>query len=186
MASRKITIIVVIAAAVIAASLIAFSLMQSNKIAYPPNSDQTNPTYATIDGVECRPAESLDMHIHTHLDVIVNDHAYTVPGAIGIPGNQCFYWLHTHSTDGIIHIESPRQMNFTLGQFIDIWDHTQHDPTLSASIAAGPVTAYVNGVKYQGDYRTVQLNSREEIALVIGSSSTLPIPATYPDSGPPA
>ncbi len=33
----------------------------------------------------------------------------------------CFYWLHTHTEDGIIHIESPVQRTFTLGHFFAIW-----------------------------------------------------------------
>ena len=43
-------------------------------------------------------------------------------------GGQCFYWLHTHTSDGVIHIESPTQRIYTLGQFFDEW----HQP-LSAN-----------------------------------------------------
>ena len=49
--------------------------------------------------------------------------ARQIPAGIGIPGAQgqntaagelitsgtCFYWLHTHAADGIIHIESARR-----------------------------------------------------------------------------
>ena len=34
----------------------------------------------------------------------------------------CFYWLHTHAEDGIIHVESPSTTEtFTLGQFFAEW-----------------------------------------------------------------
>ena len=29
--------------------------------------------------------------------------------------------MHTHASDGIIHMEAPKQMTFTLGEFFDIW-----------------------------------------------------------------
>jgi len=34
----------------------------------------------------------------------------------------CLYWLHTHVADGIIHIETPGERSFTLGEFFDIWN----------------------------------------------------------------
>ena len=66
-------------------------------------------------------SEQTIFHIHAHLTVVVDGAARQVPAAIGIPGAQpqsaaqgpfissgtCFYWLHTHAADGIIHIESP-------------------------------------------------------------------------------
>ena len=36
-------------------------------------------------------------------------------------GGQCIYWLHTHAPDGVIHIESPTQRIYTLGNFFDDW-----------------------------------------------------------------
>ena len=61
------------------------------------------------------------LHVHTHLTIFVNGKAQVIPYGIGIPGFQavhtaegpssqtgsCFYWLHVHANDGIIHIESP-------------------------------------------------------------------------------
>ena len=137
-----------------------------------------------IDGISCNTVETLNFHIHAHLDVILNGQNYTVPAGIGIPGNKCFFWLHTHTMDGVIHMESPRQMNFSLGQFLDIWEQTKNDPTLTSALATGPVSAYVDGVKQSGDYKSIQLNSREEIALVIGTGTST-IPKTYPSNAPP-
>ena len=76
------------------------------------------------------------VHVHTHLTIFVNGQARVIPYGVGIPGFQavetsagpfvetgsCFYWLHVHADDGIIHIESPSTtMSFTLGQFFDEW-----------------------------------------------------------------
>jgi hypothetical protein len=139
-----------------------------------------------VDGIQCNSVEVFNYHVHSHLDVFVGGQSYAVPASIGIPNNKCFYWLHTHSTDGVIHIEAPRQMNFTLGQFLDVWEKTHPDQQLSTAISSGPVTAYVNGVKYSGDYKGIELQSRSEIALVIGKSPDAAIPATYPSSAPPS
>jgi hypothetical protein len=46
---------------------------------------------------------------------------YLVPAGIGIKPPDCIYWLHTHDISGIIHVESPDNRTFTLGQFFDIW-----------------------------------------------------------------
>ena len=88
-----------------------------------------------IDGIGCQSSEQTVFHIHTHLTIFVNGQQRQVPAGIGIPGavaqqtqagpfvnsGSCFYWLHTHAADGIIHIESPVQRTFTLGEFFDEW-----------------------------------------------------------------
>ena len=92
-------------------------------------------TGQAVDGIACSTNEQTLFHIHAHLTVFVNGVARQIPAAIGIPGAQaqqtpqgpfiatgtCFYWLHTHAADGIIHIESPVHRTYTLGQFFDEW-----------------------------------------------------------------
>src|SRR5581483_12030445 len=42
--------------------------------------------------------------------------------AIGLDRNEKFITeLHTHEPDGIIHVESPVNRKFTLGEFFDVW-----------------------------------------------------------------
>ena len=102
-----------------------------------------------VDGIKCAPVEQLAYHIHAHLSVFDDGRLYALPAGIGIPGSStvqtsegpvatgghCFYWLHTHTSDGVIHIESPTQRIYTLGQFFDEW----HQP-LTANGSA-PCTA---------------------------------------------
>src|SRR3954453_16657840 len=111
-----------------------------------------------VAGIQCQTQEQAIFHIHAHLAVYVDGRARLVPEGIGIApprnvaqstggpfvtGGSCFYWLHSHTRDGIIHIESPVQRVYTLGDYFDIWNQplsaTQVGP------AKGPVTAYVNG-----------------------------------------
>ena len=43
------------------------------------------------------------------------------PIGVFVTSGSCFSWLHTHASDGIIHIESPVKRTFTLGDFFDLW-----------------------------------------------------------------
>jgi hypothetical protein len=74
-----------------------------------------------ISDISCDTMEHFKTHIHAHLDIFINGEAYPVPSNIGIIPNQCIYWLHTHDDTGVIHIESPEDRTFTLGEFFDIW-----------------------------------------------------------------
>ncbi len=141
----------------------------------------------SIDGVECHSGEMLEYHHHAHLSVFVNGQEQQVPAQIGIASTpySCFYWLHTHTTDGIIHMEAPHAMTFTLGQFMDIWQKTNKDaqsPSPSSSIfnvASGmPVKAYVaeksneQPKEVTGSPRDTPLKSQEQIVLVYGRAPT--------------
>ncbi|MDH6576098.1 hypothetical protein [Kitasatospora sp. MAP5-34] len=124
-------------------------------------------------------------HIHAHLDVYADGKAVTVPGLIGIdePGQQISP-VHTHDTSGIIHIESPVQATFSLGQFMTEWQvslSANHLGGLSTD-SAHTLTAYVNGKPVTGDPAAVTLGAHDEIALVYGTASEnaqVTVPGSY-------
>ena len=115
-----------------------------------------------------------------------------VPAAIGIPGAQpeataagpfiasgtCFYWLHTHAADGVIHIESPVQRTFTLGNFFDIWG--QPLGTDRVGQATGHVVALYNGQVYLGDPRDIPLTAHAQIQLMVGTPLIAPEQISWP------
>ncbi len=135
----------------------------------------------TVDGIQCGSTEQLAYHVHAHLVVYVNGQPRTLPGGIGIPGSavqrsaegpvaaggQCIYWLHTHAPDGVIHIESPTQRIYTLGNFFDEWHQPLNGTTVAG--AQGKVTAYVNGRQWTKDVRLIPLNPHAVIQLSVGS-----------------
>jgi hypothetical protein len=146
-----------------------------------------------VDGISCQTSEQTLFHIHAHLTVFVNGTARQVPAAIGIPGAQaqataagpfieqgkCFYWLHTHAADGIIHIESPVQRNYTLGNFFDEWGQP-----LSASRvgpASGHVVALYNGQVFKGNPRDIPLTAHGQIQLEVGTPLVAPEKITFPN-----
>lgn len=134
----------------------------------------------TVDGIKCQTNEQLVYHIHAHLAVFDDGKLYAVPAGVGIPdptvqqtnvgpvvgSGKCFYWLHTHTTDGVIHIESPSKRIYTLGDFFDVW----HQPLSSKRIAGlqGSVTALVNGKPWHRSPRDIPLLSHADIQLEIG------------------
>jgi hypothetical protein len=153
-------------------------------------------TGQTVDGIQCQTNEQTIVHVHTHLTIFVNGQARVIPYGIGIPGAQpvstaqgpfvesgsCFYWLHAHANDGIIHIESPSTtMQFTLGQFFQIWGIPLNSNQVGP--VTGKVTAFltyrghhnlVTGI-YNGDPANLPLGNHYQIQLDVGT----PIVAPY-------
>src|SRR5919199_4759716 len=142
----------------------------------------SNASAQTIDGIQCNAVEQLVFHNHAHLDIFIDGQPYTVPSQVGIVPGKCIYWLHTHDDSGIVHIESPVTRNFTLGQFFDIWKKKFSNVQIFDNIAnaTNAMYVYVNGNKINGDtnYRNVNLNEHDQIAIVFGRPPTK-IPSRY-------
>jgi hypothetical protein len=132
---------------------------------------------ATVDGVACQASEQVGYHIHSHLAIYASGAGQAVPAGIGIPGGKCLYWLHTHDATGVIHVESPVQRVYTLGQFFDIWG--QPLSTTQVGRATGDVTAFVNGKRFSGDPRSIKLTPHALIQLDVGKVVP-PQPFTFP------
>jgi hypothetical protein len=140
----------------------------------------------TVDGIQCAPLEQLAYHIHAHLQVFVNGQPRALPGAIGLLGpvaqqtpygpfygaQTCYYWLHTHASDGVVHIESPTQRIYTLGNFFDEW----RQPLSSSQVATatGAVTAFLNGNRWTKDPRGLPLSPHAVIQLDVGTPTVPP------------
>ncbi|HEU5416769.1 MAG TPA: hypothetical protein VFV41_03680 [Streptosporangiaceae bacterium] len=152
----------------------------------------TAATGKDVNGISCQTSEQTVFHIHAHLTVFVNGSARKIPAAIGIPGpvaqntaqgsfigsGTCFYWLHTHAADGIIHIESPVQRTFTLGDFFDEWGQPLGPGQVGP--ARGTVTAIYNGQHYRGDPRNIPLKAHAQIQLEVGKPLVAPESIKFP------
>src|SRR5581483_2066788 len=91
--------------------------------------------------------------------------------------SRCYYWLHVHAQDGVIHVESPVVQTYTLGQFFDLWGQ----PLSSSQVgpASGPLTVFVDGRPYPGDPRAIPLVSHEDIQLDVGTPRPPPRPVDW-------
>lgn len=119
----------------------------------------------TLDGIQCDKKEHFVSHIHTHLDIFINGKEFVVPSYIGFVPHTCKYWLHTHDDTGVIHIESPENRTFTLGQFFHIWGETFSNNQIFDNIVGdkdnNTLNVYVNGKKVDPklDYKQIPLNT---------------------------
>ena len=146
--------------------------------------------------------EYLDYHVHAHLDVFVNGHPVVIPGGIGIETSDpavkkfgsngyggipaagcaqpCISPLHTHDVDGVIHVEAPQEVQFTLGQlFKEMAVRLDSSCVDTYCAPATNVVVYVNGQPHSGDPADIVLRDLQEIAIVIGTP-----PAQIPNSFP--
>ena len=160
--------------------------------AAPLTGTATKATGQKVDGIGCDTSEQVLFHIHAHLTLFVNGAPRQVPAGIGIPGAQaqstpqgpfisngtCFYWLHTHAADGIIHTESPVQRTYTLGDFFDEWGQPLGADQVGP--AKGHVTALFNGKVYLGNPRNIPLLKHAQIQLEVGTPLVAPEKITWP------
>ena len=128
------------------------------------------PSGETVNGISCDAQEGQRIHIHMHLVIVDRLQRVDIPARIGIPeGKRCIYWLHTHTSDGILHIEAPQNRSFTLGDFFAVWGQPL---TLTSAASArahgGNVRVWVNGHEYPRDPRTVPLVAHADIWIQVG------------------
>lgn len=146
-------------------------------------------TGQSVDGIPCESAEQLQFHIHAHLAIFVDGHQRGIPPGVGIGDpveeydagpfvtGDCYYWVHTHTPDGIIHVESARRPTFTLGDFFAIWGQPLNATQVGP--AQGDIYAYVNGQPFEGDPSTIPISTHALIQLDVGSN-VAPQPFFFP------
>ena len=151
-----------------------------------PLSSSSTTNAPVIGDISCDTMEHFNTHIHAHLDIFISGKEFAIPSDIGIIPNKCIYWLHTHDDTGVIHIESPENRTFTLGEFFDIWGQNFtnsqiFDNTIGEN-GNNTLSVYVNGktmtMTTASDYRQIPINAHDEIAIVYGKSPDS-IPSSY-------
>jgi hypothetical protein len=150
-------------------------------------------------------------HDHMHLDVIVDGKRVTVPAGIGqaepvdrgpgpcppppesrtigdcAPGRYftaevAAAQLQTHTSSGIIHLQSERREVLTLGQLFDVWGVRFDAGCLGAHCGGDgkELRVYVGGTRLRGDPRRLVLRDQQVIAVVFGGpGSFASVPSTY-------
>jgi hypothetical protein len=157
----------------------------------------------TVDaGLKPEVRETLQYHVHAHLDVFIDGKPVLVPSGIGIniddPGvkkftddpsgagyggielcdQPCISPLHTHDSTGIVHTESATSEPNTLGQFFTEWGVRLTATCVKDTCEPTPIAFYVNGTHYTDDPAAIPLIDHAEIAVVIGDP-----PAEIPSTG---
>ncbi len=143
---------------------------------------QMAPTGQPVAGISCDAMEGQRIHIHQHLLILDHGHSVPVPYDVGRPaGNQCLYWLHTHTPDGVIHIESPANRTFTLGDFFAIWGQPLSTTRAATAFAkeGSKLKVWVDGKPYAGDPAKIPLVAHADI--VIEAGPPFPTPPKFTD-----
>jgi hypothetical protein len=106
----------------------------------------------------------------------INGKQVPVPQGVGIASDQsCFYWLHTHTSDGVVHIEFPRNGSPTLGNFLDIWRQSFSQLGFHNELASSADwTVYVDGKKVTSDFNHLILQPHQVITIAYNSPNITP------------
>jgi hypothetical protein len=138
-----------------------------------------NPDYPPVDNVYCDTLEQTASHYHVLLSIYINGKSVPVASQVGIaPDVSCYYWLHTHDSSGIVHIEAPANRTFIWGQrFSTLQYPAQLDQP------GGPGwQIYVDGKLVGGDFHNIVLKSHEFITIAYNTPNVKPI-TTYAWNG---
>ena len=103
------------------------------------------------------------MHIHPRLYLYMDGKPYLIPQNVGIDsdlwkdhsldqfGMQGMAPIHTHTGDGMLHVESKVIRNYTLGEFFDIWGVDLKGDTVTATSFGEPISDWQNYVLKDAD-----------------------------------
>ena len=154
----------------------------------PPWPTNTKDVPARISAENLPPLNAMEgriVHIHQHLDIYIHGEHVAVPAQIGIVVSQSsvlYSPIHTHTPDGIIHIESPEQRDFSLGEVFDVWGVLLTSNCIGGYCNTGNerLQVFANGKVVTGDPRQLKLLEHEEIVVTFGTPDQIPQP--YPTS----
>lgn len=180
--NKRIFVVSLIAIVVLVASAISVYAFQKarNSTAQHPNALPTeqvfNSAYQPVDGIYCDQLEQTAYHIHAHLTIYINGQPIAVPQGVGIASDQsCFYWLHTHDSTGVVHIEAPQTASLTLQNFLDIWGREFSTLGYQNELASSAGwTVYVGGKQVQGDFKSVVFTPHKVITIMYNSPNAKP------------
>lgn len=135
-----------------------------------------------VGGIGCDPQEVVTYHVHAHLTILDKGKQVNIPQGIGFNYNHdCLYWLHTHYSDGVIHVEAPRRMTPPLRDLFTLWGQPLDAHRIGpAKVGPGEqIKAYVNGKPFTGDPASIKLAAHATIYIEIGPPFIKPKPFQY-------
>ncbi len=150
---------------------------------WPANTGKLQQRLRAI-GLEPLTEEGQVLHTHQHLDIFVDGKPVAVPGDLGI-GDGFISDLHTHASypPGIIHVESPTEARFSLGQFFAVWGVPLSATCIGSLCEEGDkqLKAWVNGTPVSADPTRIVLEDHQQIVLAYGTPAQepKPVPASY-------
>jgi hypothetical protein len=159
--------------------------LMTGKGPWGPNDGPTLKPRLNAIGLDALPKEALKLHIHQRMAILVNGKGQYLPAGIGIDAKGKFITeLHTHDFSGIIHVESPVDRTFTLGEFFDVWGLRFTSKCLGGYCNKGDkkVMVWTNGKRVHADPRKVALTEHLSVVVAYGTPASVPkpIPKHFP------
>jgi len=165
--------------------IVGVVVLASGKMANAAAQLRDNAVGKPVAGISCDAMEGSRIHIHQHLVILDHGKPVDVPFDVGRPGGaRCLYWLHTHTPDGIIHVEAPTDRTFTLGDFFEIWGQplSRTQAATAKGTKKAPLKIWVNGKAWLGDPRKIVLAPHADITIEVGPP--FPKPTLFTAWGP--
>jgi hypothetical protein len=155
-------IIIVLSVVVLGAILVMRPTTSGSKLI---ETDRTNREVA----LACDEEMASGFHIHPNLEIRINGEQVIVPANIGVR-TTCMTALHTHTPDGVIHVESPEKRDFTLSDFFAVWEQpfakdrildqvVDANHRIRVTVDGGEVDTFENTVLKDGEYIVISYES---------------------------
>lgn len=129
------------------------------------NTTKTNCETQAATDINVGGDQNVVYHIHQFLTITINGEQIPIPSNIGL-STSVMRPIHTHDTTGEIHVESPCQRDFTIGDFFEIWGENFNSTCIMDSCvdANHTLTMSVNGIE-SADYQNLTLRDKQQIEI---------------------
>lgn len=116
--------------------------------------------------------ENLALHIHPELQIIILSEEQIIPADIGV-SNAFMRPIHTHKTDGVLHVEAPCQRDFTLADFFVIWGKQLNQTCIFSfcNSETNELKVTINGEESQ-DFLNYPMKDGDKIIISYGEPQT--------------
>lgn len=177
----QVTVVFVAALALLVGVAFVTGLIPGDSRSTPPPGATSLQEFPPIAGIPCQAPVEDGFSAQALLIIRVDGRQQTVPGGIG-KRTPCRYWLHTISSQGVIHVDAPAEQSFALGQFFDVWLEPLDSTRIGEHMASGDqaVFAFVNGEAWNDDPRAIPLKNRTIIELQLGVRPAEPLDVPFP------
>lgn len=132
-----------------------------------------------VEGLGFPPVGDESYHAHALLSVYRDGEQVPVPADLGYDERGAHSSLHTHTPDGVIHMEADDPYPYTLAHVMTTWGVTFDADTLGGDTASGDkkVHVFVNGEAAGPD---APLKDGDNVVVAYGEDGSFPV---EPDDG---
>jgi len=156
--------------------MVVFGMLGLGSVFNPPRSPAQEPAtnqpagFAERDAtrklaLSCTLDSLTKFHIHPHLQIVVNGKNEIIPANVGITVD-CMRPIHTHDTSGEIHVESPEEIDFTLGDFFAVWQEPfSSGQILDYRVNSGHEILMTVDGRPSGEFENLVLRDQQQIVI---------------------